>query len=108
MFGNLMKQFGKAQESIKELKADLAKTILIGESGAGAVKITMNALGETLKVEIDPEIYKESAKNIVEELVAAALNDAKHKIDAVKAAKTQAAFEKMGLPPGMQMPFEMH
>lgn len=77
---NLMKNAGKIQEMMKEAQEKLAKLEVIGEAGAGAVKITMNAQGYAKSVFIDDDILKEE-KTIVQELVAAAINDAAQKIE---------------------------
>ena len=77
---NLMKNAGKIQQAMKEAQEKLAKLEVIGEAGAGAVKVIMNAQGYAKSVHIDEEIAKES-KTIVEELVAAAINDAAQKIE---------------------------
>lgn len=77
---NLMKNAGKIQEAMKEAQEKLAKLEVIGEAGAGAVKIVMNAQGYAKSVFIDDDILKEE-KTIVQELVAAAINDAAQKIE---------------------------
>lgn len=77
---NLMKNAGKIQQMMKEAQEKLAKLEVIGEAGAGAVRVVMNAQGYAKSVHIDDDIIKEG-KNIVEELVASAINDAAQKIE---------------------------
>ena len=77
---NLMKNAGKIQEIMKEAQEKLAKLEVIGEAGAGAVTIIMNAQGYAKSVFIDEEIIKED-KVVIQELIAAAINDAAQKIE---------------------------
>lgn len=77
---NLMKNAGKIQEMMKEAQEKLAKLLVTGEAGAGAVKVVMNAQGYAKTVEIDDEILKED-KAIIQELIASAINDAAQKIE---------------------------
>jgi len=77
---NLMKNAGKIQQLMKEAQDKLAKLEISGEAGAGAVKVLMNAQGYAKSVIIDDEILKED-KTIVQELIAAAINDAAQKIE---------------------------
>lgn len=79
----LMKNAGKIQEMMKEAQEKLARIEVIGEAGAGAVKITMNAQGYAKKVCIDDEILKED-KTVLQDLVAGAINDAAQKIEKEK------------------------
>lgn len=82
-FVNLMKNANKIQDKMKEAQEKLAKMEIIGESGAGVVRITMNADNYAKQVTIDPDILKED-KTILEELIAAAINDAAQKIQKAK------------------------
>lgn len=77
---SLMKNAGKIQDMMKEAQEKLAKIEVIGESGAGAVQIKMNAQGYALSVNVDDEILKED-KIILQDLIAAAINDAAQKIE---------------------------
>lgn len=80
---NLMKNTGKIQDMMREAQEKLAKIEVLGESGAGVVKIIMNAQGYAKSVFIDDEILKEN-KAILQELIAAAINDAAQKIEKEK------------------------
>ena len=79
----LMKNAGKIQDMMKEAQEKLAKIEVVGESGAGAVKITLNAQNYAKSVIIDDDILKED-KAILQDLIAAAINDATQKIEKVK------------------------
>lgn len=79
----LMKNAGKIQDMMKEAQERLKKIVVVGEAGAGAVKIEMDAQGNAKSVFIDDEIIKEG-KEILQELIAAAINDAASKIEKEK------------------------
>ncbi len=102
--GNLMKQAQKMQADMQKAQEQLAREELVGESGGGLVKITMNGRHEVRRVEIDESLVGDD-REMLEDLVAAAINDAVHRI----AEKTQESMSGlatgMGLPPGMKLPF---
>ena len=100
----LMQQAQKAQETMKKVQAEIAAAEITGESGAGMVKITLNGKHEARRVVIDPEAMKED-KEFLEDLIAAAFNDASNKIDAESKSKMGSATAGMQLPPGMKLPF---
>lgn len=80
---SLMKNAGKIQDMMKDAQAQLAKIKVTGESGAGLVKITVNAEGYAQSVEIDPSVLSED-KEILQDLIAAAINDATQKVQKMK------------------------
>jgi len=102
--GNLMKQAQKMQADLQKAQEQLALEEITGESGGGMVKITMNGKHEVRRVEIDESLVGDD-KEMLEDLVAAAINDAVHRV----ADKTQESMSGltagMGLPPGMKLPF---
>jgi len=102
--GNLMKQAQKMQADLAKAQEQLAKEEMTGESGGGLVKVTMNGKHEVRRIEIDESLIGDD-KEMLEDLVAAAINDVVHRI----AEKTQESMSGltsgMGLPPGMKMPF---
>lgn len=102
--GNLMKQAQRMQEELQKAQEQLANEEVIGESGGGMVKVVMNGKHEVRRVEIDPSLMEDD-KDMLEDLIAAAMNDAVHRI----ADKTQASMANvtsgMPLPPGMKLPF---
>lgn len=91
----LLKNAGKIQEAIKEAKASLAHTTVVGEAGAGLVTVTMSGDYRTHAVSIQDEAWQEG-KGIVEELVAAATNDAMQKVQQVVQEKISEASGGMG------------
>ena len=102
--GNLMKQAQKMQADLQKAQEQLALEEVTGESGGGMVKITMNGKHEVRRVEIDESLVGDD-KEMLEDLVAAAINDAVHRV----ADKTQESMSGltagMGLPPGLKLPF---
>ncbi len=92
---SLMKNFGKIQEMMTQAQGELEKVEVTGESGAGAVKVIMNAKHVAKSVSIDDEILKED-KAIVEELVMAAINDAESKIAEIIKDKMGDAGKMLG------------
>lgn len=99
----LMQQAQKMQENLQKAQEDLAKLEVTGSAGGGMVSVTLSGAKECRKVRIDPSIL--SDQEMVEDLIAAAFNDASNKIDAESKAKMGAATAGMQLPPGMKLPF---
>ncbi len=102
--GNLMKQAQMMQENMKKMQEQLASMEVEGQSGAGMVKVVMNGRHDVKRVSIDPSLLSDD-KDMLEDLVAAAVNDAVRKIDATSQEKMGALTAGMGLPPGFKMPF---
>ncbi|MEM9100693.1 MAG: YbaB/EbfC family nucleoid-associated protein [Pseudomonadota bacterium] len=100
--GNMMKQAQELQDKIQKMQDDLAGAEVEGQSGAGLVKLTMNGKHEVLNVSLDNSLMSEP-KEIVEDLVAAAVNDAVQRIEAKKAEATGDL--GIPIPPGFKMPF---
>ena len=102
--GQLMKQAQKLQEDFKQAQNELASMEVMGEAGAGMVTVTMTGRHDVRSVRIDPALMEED-KEMLEDLIAAAVNDAVHKIE----ARTRDRFSGLGaalnLPPGMKLPF---
>lgn len=102
--GDLMKKAQEMQENMKKAQADIANTEVIGESGAGLVKITLLGNHNVRKVEID-ESLMEDDKEMLEDLIAAAMNDAVRRVEEVNKSKMSGVAGGMDLPPGFKMPF---
>ena len=104
----LMQQAQKMQEQMqkqmKKTQDELAQTEVTGESGAGLVKITMTGKHDVKRVNISPDLMQED-KEILEDLIAAAVNDAVRKVETVTQEKMAGATAGMGLPAGMKLPF---
>ena len=99
----LMQQAQKMQENLQRAQEDLAKLEVTGSAGGGMVSITLTGTKECRKVRIDPSIL--SDQEMVEDLIAAAFNEASNKLDAASTSKMGAATAGMQLPPGMKLPF---
>lgn len=102
--GNLMKQAQKMQEELQKAQAEVANLEVNGESGAGLVKIVMNGRHDVKRVVIDPSLMEED-KDILEDLIAAAVNDAVRKVETQSQEKMAQVTGGMGMPPGFNMPF---
>ncbi|MDO9106854.1 MAG: YbaB/EbfC family nucleoid-associated protein [Methylovulum sp.] len=102
--GNLMQQAQKMQEDLKKIQEEIAAMQVQGESGGGLVTIVMTGKREARKVTIDDSLLGED-KDMLEDLVAAAINDAVNKVAKMKKEKMSALTAGMPLPPGFQMPF---
>lgn len=102
--GELMKKAQKMQENMQKAQEEIARAEVTGESGAGLVKVVMNGRHDVRKVEIDPSLMSEE-KDILEDLLAAAVNDAVRRVDANQKEKMSGMMSGMGIPPGFKMPF---
>ena len=102
--GNLMKQAQQMQERMQKMQEQLAQMEVVGEAGAGMVKVTMAGSHSVRRIEIDPSLMEDD-KEMLEDLVAAAVNDAVRKIEANSQDKMSGMTAGMQLPPGFKMPF---
>ncbi|MFM8333848.1 MAG: YbaB/EbfC family nucleoid-associated protein [Candidatus Methylumidiphilus sp.] len=101
---NLVQQAQQMQENFKKAQEELAAMEVHGESGAGLVKIVMNGKREALKVSIDDSLLKED-RDMLEDLVAAAVNDAVRKVAKLKQEKMSGLASGLDMPPGFKLPF---
>ena len=102
--GNLMKQAQMMQDKMAKVQEEIARTEMTGEAGAGLVKVTMTGSHNVRKVEIDPSLMEDD-KDLIEDLLAAAVNDAVRRVEEQNKEKMGALTGGMQLPPGMKMPF---
>ena len=102
---DMMKQAGEMQAKMQEIQETIAALEATGEAGAGLVKVTLNGKGYASRVEIDPSLLTADEKDMLEDLVAAAINDAKSKIETRGQEEMKALTAGMPLPPGMKLPF---
>jgi len=102
--GNLMKQAQLMQENMKKLQEQLAVMEVEGQAGSGLVKVVMTGRHEVKRVTIDPKLLADD-KEMLEDLVAAAVNDAARKIDATTQEKMSGVTAGLPLPPGLKLPF---
>jgi nucleoid-associated protein EbfC len=103
-FGNLMKQAEAMQANMQRAQAEIAALEVIGESGGGMVRVTMTGKHEVKRVQIEPGVVGED-REVLEDLVAAAINDAVHKTEVATQAKMASLMGGMQLPPGIKLPF---
>ncbi|MEY8203905.1 MAG: YbaB/EbfC family nucleoid-associated protein [Bermanella sp.] len=102
--GGLMKQAQKMQEKMQKVQEELANAVTEGESGGGLVKVVMTGRHDVKSVSLDDSLMEED-KEIIEDLLAAAVNDAVRKIEATSTDKMGSMTQGMGLPGGMKLPF---
>ena len=102
--GNLMRQAQQMQETMQKAQAELAGLEVTGESGAGMVKIVLNGRHEAKSIAISPNLLGED-KDMLEDLVVAAVNDAVRKLAARTQEKYAGLMSGLNLPPGMKTPF---
>lgn len=100
----LMKQAQAVQENMKKAQEAIAAMEIEGQSGAGLVKVLMTGRHDVKRVTIDPSLLSED-KDMLEDMVAAAINDAVRKIDAASQDKMSGLSAGLGLPPGLKLPF---
>src|SRR5690606_7494578 len=101
---DLMRQAQKIQEQLQKAQEDLAKAEVTGQSGAGLVQVVMNGRHDVKKVSIDPSLLQED-KEMLEDLIAAAVNDAVRRIEENNRQQMAGITAGMGMPPGFKMPF---
>ncbi len=103
-FGNIMKQAQQMQEQMQKAQEELVNIEVTGESGAGMVKVVMTGKHDVKRVEIDPSLLADE-KDMLEDLMAAAINDANRRVEAASKEKMSELTAGMGLPDGFKMPF---
>jgi len=101
--GDLMKQAQQVQEQMQEMQEEMSRLEVTGESGAGLVKVIMNGRHEVKRVSVDDSLLKEE-KSLIEDLLAAACNDAVHRVERLQQEKMSGLATGFGLPGG-KMPF---
>lgn len=102
--GNLMKQAQQMQENMKAMQEQLATIEVEGQSGAGMVKVVMTCRYDVRRVHIDNSLMGDD-KEMLEDLIAAAVNDAVRRVETTTQEKMASLTGGLGLPPGMKLPF---
>ena len=102
--GNLMKQAQQMQENLQKAQEQVALAEQTGESGAGLVKVVMNGRHDVKSINIDDSLVGDD-KEMLEDLIAAALNDAVRRVESTTQERMAELTGGMGLPPGMKLPF---
>ena len=102
--GNMMKQAQEMQANMQKAQEEIANLEVTGEAGGGMVKVTMTGRHEARRVVIDDSLVGED-KDMLEDLVAAAINDATHKVESVTQERMSGLTSGLNLPAGMKLPF---
>jgi len=101
--GGLMQQAQAMQQKMQELQTTLERLEIVGTSGAGLVKVTVNGKNETRGVEIDPSLFVPADKGVVEDLIVAAANDARTKVEQMVQEQMKGITGGLPLPPGFKL-----
>tara|TARA_Y100001970_G_C14223289_1_gene853980 strand:- start:1069 stop:1392 length:324 start_codon:yes stop_codon:yes gene_type:complete len=104
-FGNMMKQAQQLQKKMSEVQEKLNQIEVEGLSGGGLVKVTSTAKGNIKRITIDDSLLKADEKEMLEDLIVAAINDAKQKGEIATQEEMKNLTGGMPLPPGMKLPF---
>jgi nucleoid-associated protein EbfC len=99
-----VKQAQALQANMQKAQAEIASLEVTGESGGGMVKVVMTGRHEVKRVQIEPSIIGDD-REMLEDLIAAAINDAVHRLESASQAKLSAAMGGLSLPPGVKLPF---
>jgi DNA-binding YbaB/EbfC family protein len=102
--GDIMQQAQKMQADMQKAQQTLAEQEVVGEAGAGLVKVTMTGRHDVRRVQIDPAVLSEE-KSVLEDLLAAAVNDAVRRVEAANAEAMKDLTGGLSLPPGFKLPF---
>lgn len=103
--GKMMRQVQDMQSKMTRMQEELGSIEVEGSSGGGMVSATLSGKGDAKKVKIDPKIVDPNDVEMMEDLVVAAFNDAKSKLDQRLSDETQKMMGGLQLPPGMKLPF---
>ncbi|UCH75814.1 MAG: YbaB/EbfC family nucleoid-associated protein [Rhodospirillales bacterium] len=102
--GQMMKQAQQMQEKMQQMQAGLESMEVTGAAGGGMVTVTMNGKGAARRVAVDPSLLAGDEKEVLEDLLVAAFNDARAKLDAHVKEKTAEIMGGLQLPPGLNLP----
>ena len=102
--GNLMKQAQKMQENMQKMQEEIANLEVQGQSGGGMVTVQLNGQNEVKRIVIDDSLLGED-RDMLEDMIAAAVNDAVHKVKQVSQEKMSSVTSGIPLPPGFKLPF---
>ena len=104
--GDLMKQAQQMSQQMQDAQAELANIEITGESGGGMVKVVLNGKHEARRVEIDPSLFGAGEeKEVLEDLIAAAINNAVHRLEAEHKDKMGGLAAGLGIPKDFKLPF---
>ncbi len=103
--GQMMKQAQQVQERMAALQEELGAEEVAGVSGGGMVQVTLSGKGEARQVKIDPSLLDPAETDVLEDLIVAAINDAKAKVERLAAERMAEITGGLQLPPGLKLPF---
>ena len=103
--GQMMKKAQEMQSKMGEMQERMDNVEVMGVSGAGMVSVTLSGKGEMRKIEIDPALLKKEEAEVLEDLIVAAHNDAKSRVEAQVQSEMSELTGGMELPPGFKLPF---
>ncbi|MBO6838283.1 MAG: YbaB/EbfC family nucleoid-associated protein [Alphaproteobacteria bacterium] len=103
--GAMMKQAQEMQTRMQEMQAQMEALEIDGGSGGGLISVTVTGKGEVRRLSIDPSLIVPEDREVLEDLIVAAINDAKNKADEKMREETQKLMGGIQLPPGMKLPF---
>ena len=101
----IMKQMQSMQQKFSQVQEEMAKKEFDGSSGGGLVKVTLNGKGVMVKVSLDPSLIDKDEVDVLEDLILAAFNDAKKKVDDETEGSMSGLMGGIPLPPGLKFPF---
>ena len=104
-FADMMKQASQMQAKMEEMQAKIGGIEAEGQAGGGLVRVTMSGKGYASRVGIDPSLMAEGEREVLEDLMTAAINDAKAKLERASAEAMKEMTAGLPLPPGMKLPF---
>lgn len=99
----MMKQVGQMQARMQQMQEELSQAEIEGQSGAGLVRVTLNGKGDMKKISIDPSLMKPGEGEILEDLVLAAVQDGRAKVESMMASKMSEITGGLPLPPGLKL-----
>ncbi len=102
--GDIMQQAQQMQAKAQAMQEEIANTEVVGEAGAGLIKVTMNGRHDVTRVNVDPDVLTEE-KHLLEDLLAAAVNDAVRRVEKIREEKMADMMSGLPLPPGFKLPF---
>jgi len=103
--GQMMKQAQEMQAKMAEMQSRLGEIEVPGQAGAGMIAVVLNGKGELRSLKIDPKLVDPAEVEVLEDLIVAAFNDAKGKVEAAVQEETSKLMGGLKLPPGMKLPF---
>ena len=102
-FMGMMKQVQEMQSKMQRMQTELTNSEVLGQAGAGLVTVTLNGKGEMCRVNIDPSLMKSEETEVVEDLIVAATQDAKIKVDRTNQEKLKTVTGGLPIPPGLKL-----